>query len=72
MKLKLAAVLAALVSATFLAAPSPAQADITDVIEKRRKAKAEKEKARAKEAKAKEARSPLKKGKGHAKGQDKK
>ena len=71
MKLKLAAVLAALVSATFLAAPSPAQADITDVIEKRRKAKAEKEKARA-EAKAKEARSPLKKGKGQAKGQDKK
>ncbi len=68
MRLKLAVVFTALVGLGLIAAPSPAFAQLKDRIEQMRK----KQEAQQKEAQAKEARARGKKGKGYAKGQDKK
>jgi hypothetical protein len=55
MRLNLAAVLTALVSATLIAAPSPSHAQVKDLMEKSKK-------AQKKDGKAKSVRSLLKKG----------
>jgi hypothetical protein len=72
MKIKLALVFSALVGIGFFAVPSPAVAQLKDRIEEMRKKQQAQQKEAQKESKTREAVARAKKGKGYAKGHDKK